>query len=204
MSTVLYPPMMNPDSIKDYIINQIKENPVLMKSVQEVLVKPLVDEITDLKKQISDLEEQISDIREFLGENDLYCIKEMENDTRKPLKPPQEQVAVLKVEVEDLKTYLMSPVLQDQTKNEKRAALFMECPPIGQVTPSLDIEIKSKGWRQWVRNLPEELRTKSSQNIRKLKIDLFNLLEKLFPDRIYLKQEKTGLKEWKLIIKSVT
>src|SRR5659263_86708 len=104
MSTVLYPPMMNPDSIKDYIINQIKENPVLMKSVQEVLVKPLVDEITDLKKQISDL-----------GENDLYCIKEMENDTRKPLKPPQEQVAVLKVEVEDLKTYLMSPVLQDQT-----------------------------------------------------------------------------------------
>lgn len=91
-----------------------------------------------------------------------------------------------------------------KTKNERRAHFFMDCPPTGQVTPLHGIVIKSKGWRQWVRNLPEELKTKSFQNIRKLKIDLFNLLEKLFPDRVYLKQEKTGLKEWKLIIKSVT
>jgi len=90
-----------------------------------------------------------------------------------------------------------------KTKNERRAHHFMESPPIGLVAKE-GIVIKSKVWRHWVRTLPEELKTKSFQNIRKLKIDLFNLLEKLFPDRVYLKQDKTGLKEWKLIIKSVT
>jgi hypothetical protein len=105
--------------------------------------------------------------------------------------------------VEKLEAHAFIEVTQ-KTKNEKRAEFFVKTIPQGKVTPSHDREIKSKEFREWIANLPEDLKAKSNTNLRKLKSDFFKLLEKLYPDKFLSLQDRHGNKEWKLIAKSVT
>lgn len=106
--------------------------------------------------------------------------------------------------IEKLETYAVTEESIQKTKNEKRAEFFVKTIPQGKVTPSHDRELKTKNFRQWIANLPEDLKAKANTNLRKLKSDFFKLLEKLYPDLFFAIQESHGNKEWKLIVKSVT
>jgi len=211
MSAVLFEHGISPKSLKGLIITLIEEDMEFKESLQTYLVKPLVDEITRLKKLISNIEKH-------LGDDENFCIWRDENwenssptekrltDSRVPIKPIHRQFELVQKRLEEC-TVMQESVKQEpiaQTLTEKRAYFFLKQTPEAEITPSKDKIIKSKSFKYWLLNtLPEDLRPKSFQNLRKLKIDLFKTLKDL-SDRVSLKKGSGINGEWKLILKSVT
>jgi len=92
-----------------------------------------------------------------------------------------------------------------QTVTEKRAEFLMKCPPQAEIAPTKEKVVRSKSFRYWLKNtLPEELRPKTWQNIRKLKRDIFEKVEKLSHGAFSIYQSPHGTKELQLFFKNVT
>lgn len=115
-----------------------------------------------------------------------------------------EEIQTLPERLEKLEAHVFTEEPTQKTQMEKRAEFFLKAPPVGESTPSREKVIKSKVFRQWLAKLPDDIKPKSLLNLRKLKIDFFKFIGKMYPDRAYTKQDHDGNREWKLILKSVT
>ena len=188
---------LDKEYLKGLIGSVFKDDPDYLKG----LIKSLYKEDSEIRDIIHAVADEII-VKEHEIPKRLAGVEQATGLADYELEGEEHKVTLVE-RVSKLEAHVLTEEPIQKTKMEKRAEFFMKVPPQGKFTLA-GLEIKSKDWRNWVKTLPEELRAKSSQNIRKLKIDLFRLLKKLFPDRVYISKGKGRNGEWKLILKSVT
>jgi len=211
LPTPTLPTLIKLEDIKAYIDSEIQkgiekalpgavekvlsdtENPIFIRAVENVLA------ISDLK-----ILKRLYTHDKLLGLVDL----DLEDEDREPTIP--EQISILTEKIENIT--ISTPILQlelntvtPETKTEARAVFLVQY---------LENEVKERNGELFlngneikdliIKTIPEknpDCQIKKGQNIRKLKKDVLEKAAKLFPGNIFIKKNKNGRHETRVLFK---
>lgn len=184
----------------------------LIKSLfKEGLLKELIledSEIRDIIREVAvdvlaveyKIPKRLANVEHITGLVDYSDL--LEESDQNPTIPEQINALTERIAVtESVKPEKHEPL----TVTEKRAEFFIKLPPEAEILPTKEKAITSKSFRYWLKNtLPEELRPKTWQNIRKLKRDVYEKVEKLTGKALFMDKSSRGNRDLLLFMKTVT